>query len=303
MATGTKVFLAVAALLVVVLIAYYQMNTSDTPLVSLDAPADVIREEPLIRSDPLPMTPEVRQPMAMPELEHQPEPEFLEEDIAALDPIAPAAEGAGEPTDSVLPDHEPVTPVDSEPLETGKDAPPSEPPTPQPEPVKDDAPATPAPQPSPQPAPVPTPAPASPLTPPPTTPYTVKEGDTLSSIAANWFGDAGKWDLIAKANPFVDPDRLSVGQVLRLPPKDAQREEIPGRLPAQGSAPVVYVVRSGDTLSRIATAYYGSPLHWRLIYDANKAVIGENANALRVGMRLTIPPAPKPATPPARSGS
>ncbi|HRP61839.1 MAG TPA: hypothetical protein PK400_00945, partial [Phycisphaerales bacterium] len=178
MATGTKVFLAVAALLVVVLIAYYQMNTSDTPLVSLDAPADVIREEPLIRSDPLPMTPEVRQPMAMPELEHQPEPEFLEEDIAALDPIAPAAEGAGEPTDSVLPDHEPVTPVDSEPLETGKDARPSEPPTPQPEPVKDDAPATPAPQPSPQPAPVPTPAPASPLTPPPTTPYTVKEGDT-----------------------------------------------------------------------------------------------------------------------------
>lgn len=301
MATGTKVFLAVAALLVVVLIAYYQMNTSDAPLVSLDVPSDAVLDEPIIRQDPLPITPEVRQPILMPEPD--PQAEFLEEDVGAAEPVALAIEGEGERADDTLPDHEPVTPVDAEPIDTGKDAPPQEQPAPHPEPIKDDVPAVPVPQPSPSPTPTPTPAPASPLTPPPTTPYTVKEGDTLSSIAANWFGDAGKWDLIAKANPFVDPDRLSVGQVLRLPPKDAQREDITGRPPAQGSAPVVYVVRSGDTLSRIATAYYGSPLHWRLIYDANKSVIGENANALRVGMRLTIPPAPKPATPPARSGS
>jgi nucleoid-associated protein YgaU len=55
----------------------------------------------------------------------------------------------------------------------------------------------------------------------------------------------------------------------------------------------VYIVRSGDTLSKIAKAYYSDPSCWEVIYDANRAVIGADPGSLEVGTKLTIPPAPK----------
>jgi nucleoid-associated protein YgaU len=155
-----------------------------------------------------------------------------------------------------------------------------------------DLPASPArPAPAVAPRPVDRPAPAAPA-PPPTIEYTVKVNDTMVSIAEQWFGDASKWDLIAKANPLVDPNRLRVGQTLRLPPKDASREQGAERAAA---VPIPYVVKSGDTLTRIAGQYYGNSGMWRIIYDANRSAIGDDPNALRVGVRLTIPPAPTPA--------
>ena len=119
--------------------------------------------------------------------------------------------------------------------------------------------------------------------------HVVAEGDTMSSIAEEWFGDRGKWDLIAKANPYVDPTRLKIGQKLRLPPKSTQREA-PKVEPATSGSETTYVVRSGDTLSSIARTYYGSSTDWRAIYDANRQLIGEDPAALKVGMTLKIPP-------------
>lgn len=47
--------------------------------------------------------------------------------------------------------------------------------------------------------------------------YTVKAGDTLSGIAARFYGDANDWHKIAKANNIRDPRKLRIGQVLKLP--------------------------------------------------------------------------------------
>ncbi len=49
--------------------------------------------------------------------------------------------------------------------------------------------------------------------------YTVRQGDTLSKIAArkDVYGDASKWPRIAKANKIRDPKKLKVGQVLKIP--------------------------------------------------------------------------------------
>lgn len=47
--------------------------------------------------------------------------------------------------------------------------------------------------------------------------YNVKSGDTLSKIAARELGSAGRWGEIAKLNNIRDPNRLKVGQRLRLP--------------------------------------------------------------------------------------
>ena len=49
--------------------------------------------------------------------------------------------------------------------------------------------------------------------------YTVKSGDTLSHIALNYYGDAGRssYMKIAEANGLDDPNKIQVGQKLKIP--------------------------------------------------------------------------------------
>jgi nucleoid-associated protein YgaU len=49
-----------------------------------------------------------------------------------------------------------------------------------------------------------------------------------------------------------------------------------------------YVVKSGDTLSKIAKELYGDGNRWREIFEANKDQI-ENPNLIRPGWELFIP--------------
>jgi LysM repeat protein len=51
--------------------------------------------------------------------------------------------------------------------------------------------------------------------------YTVKAGDTLSKIAKGYYGDANRYMEIFNANKAVlsDPDKIKVGQELKIPNK------------------------------------------------------------------------------------
>ena len=51
-----------------------------------------------------------------------------------------------------------------------------------------------------------------------------------------------------------------------------------------------YTVAAGDTLATIAARVYGDEGLWRRIYDANRNVIGDNPDNLKVGTTLRIPP-------------
>ncbi len=149
--------------------------------------------------------------------------------------------------------------------------------------------------PQPQPvAPPPAPAVATTTTPPaaPARTYTVQPGDTLSSIADDLYDNDRRWVDIAQANPTVDPIRLKVGQVLKLPPEEELRETDSPRAAAPGSV-VVYTVRPGDNLSSIAEQYYGDPTLWRFIFNANRDQLGNNPDRIQGGMKLQIPPAPR----------
>lgn len=118
--------------------------------------------------------------------------------------------------------------------------------------------------------------------------YTIRDGDTLMTIAANWFGDPYKWDLIAKANPGLNPRRLRIGQRITLPPRDAQRSETP----TAGRESLIHVVEAGDTLSGLAKAYYGNGGLWERIFMANRTALNGDPDSLQVGMKLIIPPSP-----------
>lgn len=52
--------------------------------------------------------------------------------------------------------------------------------------------------------------------------YTVVRGDTLSKIAKEQYGNAGKYPVIFEANKpmLTDPDKIYPGQVLRIPALD-----------------------------------------------------------------------------------
>ncbi len=112
--------------------------------------------------------------------------------------------------------------------------------------------------------------------------YTVQQGDTLSGIAQQAYGDGNQYQVIANANHITDPNLIYAGQVLFIP-------VLSSASPTPGSN---YTVQQGDTLSGIAQKAYGDGSQWHRIYDYphNKQVIGPDPNIIRPGEVLYIPP-------------
>jgi nucleoid-associated protein YgaU len=50
-----------------------------------------------------------------------------------------------------------------------------------------------------------------------------------------------------------------------------------------------YIVKGGDTLSRLSERFYNSADKWEKIYEANRDTV-KNPNYIYIGQRLTIPP-------------
>lgn len=47
--------------------------------------------------------------------------------------------------------------------------------------------------------------------------YVVKSGDNLSNISKSFYGNPNEYSKIAKANNIPDPDKIQVGQQLKIP--------------------------------------------------------------------------------------
>jgi membrane-bound lytic murein transglycosylase D len=126
--------------------------------------------------------------------------------------------------------------------------------------------------------------------------HRVQRGDTLSKIAAEYRISLAA---LMRVNGMTNRSVIRVGQMVRLPtddvtaPPDATlvRAEVPAAAVAtpalaSTSAEGVYVVRSGDSIERIAT---------RLGVDPQSLVAANdirNRNVIQVGQQLIIPTAP-----------
>jgi nucleoid-associated protein YgaU len=122
--------------------------------------------------------------------------------------------------------------------------------------------------------------------------HKVVYGETLSSIAAEYYGNRGSYTKIAAANPGIDPNRLKVGTVLKIPDlKDSSRSaEGSSASAAEKAAPgTTYTVKPGDSLQKISSKLYGSSDKWQKIYELNRSSIGSNPQLLKAGAVLKLP--------------
>jgi len=166
---------------------------------------------------------------------------------------------------------------------------------------------------------------ASPIAPARVENYTVKHGDTLSSIARRYRTSA---DELMKQNGIADPTRLRVGQKLNLPAnatapkpapvaatkKPAKVASSPAPKPAtkkDSRAENTYKVLRGDTLYGIARKHKMSVVALKALNPKveNKIVVGQNLTvngkakvslpSLRTTKTQTISTRPSPTPKPA----
>lgn len=163
---------------------------------------------------------------------------------------------------------------------------PQQPAEPVPEQPAEPAPVEPAPE---QPATPNDPAPVQPTQPTtPATPdapgsYTVKKGDTWSSICTNFYGDNAQRYALQKANKGV---KLKEGAVITLPEKLGKAALIPA--PVAGEGEKLYTVKAGDTLGKIAANQYGKVSEYKAIFERNADRL-KNANTIYVGQVIVLP--------------
>ncbi|XAL99232.1 LysM peptidoglycan-binding domain-containing protein [Phycisphaeraceae bacterium D3-23] len=208
-------------------------------------------------------------------------------EASAPPPTRPAEAPEEAPVEEIVADAGPSETPDGTPIE-GEQAPVAQPDTTTVE-------ATPETQPQPEPAERPT-FPARPAERAADTSgipatYTITAGDMLVTIAERFYGTQTAWEAIAQANPTIDPTRLSIGDVLRMPRPDVverPRTEPPAPTPGRRDA---YTVQPGDNLYRIAQRFYNDAEKWDVIYNHNRDTIGDDPAKLREGMTLVIPPA------------
>ncbi|MDV3128931.1 alpha/beta hydrolase-fold protein [Mycobacterium sp. 21AC1] len=98
--------------------------------------------------------------------------------------------------------------------------------------------------------------------------HTVVAGETLWALSLRFYGEAELYRLIATASGINNPDTIDVGQRLIFPGFTR------------------HTVASGDTLSELASRFYGDTNLSRLIAAANGIA---DPNRIQSGQRLIIP--------------
>lgn len=101
-------------------------------------------------------------------------------------------------------------------------------------------------------------------------------------------GTAYKFDIELKQSRIVTAAKYSTSKPPSKPPSSGGKKQ---PTPAGPKKRTYYVVKGGDVLSRIAQKFYGhgTEKYWRIIYNANKAVIGPNPHLIKPGQNLIIP--------------
>jgi LysM repeat protein len=109
--------------------------------------------------------------------------------------------------------------------------------------------------------------------------HVIVKGDSFSTIAKK-YGVTSK--AVAEANPGVDSTKLKIGQKLAVPAPTRAVSATGGTFSGANGAEKTYVVKSGDTLFKIAKNYGVSA---KTLRTANNL----RTDQIKVGQKLVIP--------------
>lgn len=121
------------------------------------------------------------------------------------------------------------------------------------------------------------------------TQHTVKEGETLWSIAEQYYKSGYNWVDIQKANTLPNADRIEVDQKLTIP--NVTPIPVPTGMTSSASTDgkpkeTSYTVVGGDNLWSIASAMYGNGYKWVEIAKVNNL---KNPGLIHAGNVLVMP--------------
>lgn len=125
----------------------------------------------------------------------------------------------------------------------------------------------------------------------------VQSGDTLASIASNYYGSERYTRFLIAGNPQIpDPNHLRVGMKVRIPPRPAGEQNLAASKPgaASESTPTAgkartYRVREGDSFYAIARDELGDAGRWKELLALNHNLVHGDPKQLRVGQIVTLP--------------
>lgn len=128
----------------------------------------------------------------------------------------------------------------------------------------------------------------------------VQEGENLSTIARMHYGDGTYWPILAEVNKdqLIKNNQVSEGTRLIIPKRSDElfnTEWISSKqavgvnqtpLKRQRGGPIT--VKSGDTLSSLASVHLGNSMKWKHLLQANQDRL-DRPEELQVGMTLRLP--------------
>lgn len=137
--------------------------------------------------------------------------------------------------------------------------------------------------------------------------HKVQPGDTFAKLAESYYGDAKLEQFLKESNKDLgDPRRLSVGMIVKIPPKpgvgsskqakkeskdanDTKDAAKPAAEKSRSTGAKTYTVKSGDSFYSIAKAQLGNSARWKQLYALNKKTVDNDPTNLRPGQVLKLP--------------
>ena len=125
----------------------------------------------------------------------------------------------------------------------------------------------------------------------------VQSGDTLASIASNYYGSERYTRFLIAGNPQIpDPNHLRVGMKVKIPPRPTGEQLLAASKPrvASETTPIsgkarTYRVQEGDSFYAIARDELGDAGRWKELLALNDNLVHGDPKQLRAGQIVTLP--------------